>query len=88
MKRRGYQEVAEMLAQGYDMKFGGKLRGRYKITRRLFKKLLGRQVLKEAVVYDISEELFDLGYVLMDLGDDFAVLELSVVENYRGIRGE
>ena len=75
--------VAERLASLYEDRFGGKLRGRYRISMKQMRALTGRKRVPGEVIQRIGEELFELGYVLIDLETFFAVLAQSTFRSYR-----
>ena len=75
--------IAERLATLYDEKFGGKLRGRYRISMKQMRALTGRKRVPAEGIRSISEELFELGYVLVDLETFFVVLAQSTFRSYR-----
>ncbi|MDH3968417.1 MAG: hypothetical protein OEU56_15480 [Rhodospirillales bacterium] len=77
--------VAERLASLYEEKFGGKLRGRYRISMKQMRALTGRKRVPGADIRSIGEELFELGYVLIDLETFFVVLAQSTFRSYRRV---
>jgi|GEM_PF-1537508 len=83
--RRNAEDMATILAEIYEKKFGGKARGRYQITRSAFTELSGRRRLKDSFVYKVIDACFDEGYILIDLGNNFVVIDLAVTENYRKV---
>ncbi|MEI7795961.1 MAG: hypothetical protein WCI06_04910 [Methylococcaceae bacterium] len=80
------EEVAEFLSEIYEHQFGGKKRGRYKISRLNLRALSGRRTLKESIVEEIKYYASENhGLVMNDLGDEFSVIELDVLYNYRPV---
>ena len=77
--------VADRLAALYEQKFGGKERGRYRIAMKQMRALTGRKRVPPEVLHRISEELFELGYVLIDLETFFVVLAQSTFRSYRRV---
>src|SRR5262245_54249883 len=77
--------IAKSLSQIYQETFGGKDRGRYKISRRNLRLLSGRKRLEDTTTAKIMESLYNLGFIMVDLGDDFAVVEEGVMLNYRPV---
>jgi len=75
--------IAERLASLYEERFGGKVRGRYRISMKQMRALTGRKRVPGEVIRSIGEELFELGYVLIDLETFFAVLAQSTFRSYR-----
>lgn len=84
-ERLNASEVAEILENIYETGFGGKKRGRFKITRSDFRKLSNRKNLHDSFIYDVSEEALELGYVVFPLYDDIVVIEEEVIRNYRKV---
>lgn len=78
-------EVVAALEKIYEQEFGGKERGRFKIARASLRRLTGSKRLDDNVLRDIVNAAFDAGYVLIDLGDYFAVVEEAVMLNYRPV---
>ena len=81
--RPAEKEVAEQLAQLYERQFGGKPRGRYRISMKHMRLLTGRRRVSPRCLRKISEELFELGYVLIDLESFFVVLAQRTFTSYR-----
>ena len=77
--------VAEALRDIYEASFGGKERGRYQISRPALRELSERGRLEDSTVDKIVEEAYELGFVVTDLGDDFSVVEVDVMRNYRKV---
>jgi len=77
-------EIAETLADFHEESFGGKIKGRYQITRKLMKELTGRKFLRQDFLDQITEHLYDLNLTLIDLaGDTFIVIPTKILEGYR-----
>ena len=79
------QQVAARLAALYEMKFGGKERGRYRLAMKQMRALTGRRRVSAKVVRRIAEEVFELGYVLIDLETYFVVLAQRTFRSYRRV---
>lgn len=84
-ERLSEREIAEMLAALYEESFGGKPRGRYRISMKHLKALTGRRRVPAETVRKIGEELFELGYVLIDLETFFVVLAQRTFISYRRV---
>jgi hypothetical protein len=83
--RMNGRQVAERLADLYDQKFGGKDRGRFRISMKHLRALAGRKRIPVGLVSKISEELFELGYVLVDLETYFIVMSQATFRSYRRV---
>ena len=79
------RQVAEALAALHERSFGGKARGRYRVSMKHMRALTGRRRVPEAAVREIGRELFELGYVLIDLETFFVVLEQRTFRSYRRV---
>ena len=78
-------EVAEALKTIYDTEFGGKTRGRYKISRHALRDLSVRKRLGESTIQEIISAAYELGFVVADLDDDFSIVEVDVMRSYRKV---
>ncbi len=78
-------EIAQQLAEIYEQGFGGKPRGRYRISMKHMRTLTGRRRVTAEVVQEIASELFELGYVLIDLETFFVVLAQRTFSSYRRV---
>lgn len=81
--RPEHREVADRLAALYEVAFGGKERGRYRFSMKQMRALTGRKRVPPNVIRRISEEVFELGYVLIDLETYFVVLAQPTFRSYR-----
>ena len=80
------RKVAQDLKTIYETRFGGKRRGRYKISRSVLAKLVGpRTLLTESQLQHIIQQAFELGFVIANLEDYFGVIEVKVMMNYRPV---
>jgi len=79
------RQIAERLAELYGIKFGGKERGRYRISMKHMRALTERRRVPVNIVRKISEELFELGFVLIDLETFFVVLAQGTFRGYRRV---
>ena len=75
--------VAEWLAELYEKKFGGKDKGRYRISAGLVRKAAGRNRLYEDDVRMLSRVLLEKGFVLIDMDSFFVVMSVNSFVNYR-----
>ncbi len=80
-----HKRVASQLAALYDAPFGGKQLGRFRISLKLMRELSGRRRLYEDDVERIRRELFELGYILIDMESYFAVLSHRTLASYRRV---
>jgi hypothetical protein len=84
-QRLSEQEIAARLADLYEVGFGGKNRGRYRISMKYLRMLAGRNRVSPEAIRKISEELFEFGFVLIDLETYFVVLAQNTFRGYRRV---
>ncbi len=75
--------VADRLAELYARPFGGKKTGRYRIAAKLVRELASRRRLYEDDVKELSREMLERGFVLVDMETFFVVLSANTFVNYR-----
>ena len=78
-------DVAKDLADIYEKTFGGKKRGRYKISRGSLCSLSSRKRLEDSIIDKITDAAYDIGYIIVNIGEYFAVVEEGVMLNYRPV---
>lgn len=83
-----YKLIAKELAALYEQPFGGKDRGRFRISTKLMCELAGRRRLYAEDVLAIGRELFELGYVIIDMETYFAVLSQRTLRSYRRVNAD
>ncbi|MBV1887542.1 MAG: hypothetical protein KUG61_10700 [Parvibaculaceae bacterium] len=81
--RPSIREVAEKLAELYEKPFGGKSEGRYRISAKMLRKIASRNKLPERYIQDLAEELFELGFVLLNMETFFALASVRTFASYR-----
>ena len=82
------ERVADLLARLYAKKFGGKNSGRYRIATKLVRSALGRRRLYEDDIRELTREMFERGYLLIDMDGFFAVMSINSFVNYRRANDE
>ncbi|MCP4328631.1 MAG: hypothetical protein GY791_09380 [Alphaproteobacteria bacterium] len=86
--RASARQIATELAKLYERRFGGRDRGRYRISMKYMRVLTGRKRVPGRLVRQITEELFELGFVLIDLETFFVVLGQRTFQSYRRVSEE
>jgi hypothetical protein len=76
-------DVADRLAELYARPFGGKKTGRYRIAAKLVRELASRRRLYEDDVKELTREMLERGFVLVDMETFFVVLSANTFVNYR-----
>ena len=84
-KTRNPAEVAEILVTMYETEFGGKDRGRFQISREGLREISGKKRLEDPIITATINEAYERGLVVTDMGEDFSVIEESVMRNYRKV---
>ena len=79
------RQVAVQLAELYERSFGGKGRGRYRISMKHLRVLTKRKRVPPMLLRKIAEELFELGYVLVDMETFIVVLAQRTFTSYRRV---
>lgn len=79
------QSVADRLVALYDQEFGGKDRGRFRISMKHLRVLTGRRRVPASLVRKIAEEMTERGYVFIDLETYFVVLAERTFRGYRRV---
>lgn len=78
-------QIAGKLAEIYEQGFGGKPRGRYRISMKHMRTLTARRRVTPEIVQAIASELFEMGYVLIDMETFFVVLAQRTFSSYRRV---
>lgn len=75
--------VADRLAALFDAPFGGKPKGRFRVSNKLVRQMLRRRRLYEDDIRQLSREMLERGYVLVDMESFFVILSANSFVNYR-----
>lgn len=75
--------AADQLAALYNESFGGKPKGRYRISVKLVRQLAGKRRLYEDDICTLTREMLERGYVLIDMDSFFVVIGANTFVNYR-----
>jgi hypothetical protein len=79
------RKIAETLVRMYDCEFGGKVRGRFRVSMKHMRKLAGRRRVHEELLRQIADQLYELGFVLIDLETYFVVVSQTTFRGYRRV---
>lgn len=82
-QRRSADEVAKILISLHDRQFRSRRTGKYRISRSALRAVCGRHKLTERFLEEIETELFERGYVLVDLETYFAVMNQKLFDSFR-----
>jgi len=83
-----FQIAARRLSALYSKGFGGKESGRFRISMKQIKMLLGQKRLYEDDVKLLTRAALEEGFVLIDMDSFFVVLNSNAFVNYRRVSGE
>jgi len=76
-------DIAQHLADLYDKPFGGKASGRYRISPKMLRKVAGRARLSDSFIKELADEMFEIGFVLLDMESYYAVASARTFASYR-----
>ncbi len=79
------RDLADRLAALYERPFGGKPKGRFRVSTKLVRQLTGRRRLYEDDLRELGREMFERGYVLVDMDGFLAVLAANAFVNFRRV---
>lgn len=77
------QAVAEKITAFYDLPFGGKESGRFRLSMKLLRQLVGRKRLYPEDIQELSRALYERGFILIDMETFFVVLNTRSFASYR-----
>jgi len=80
-----YSEIAKRLVALYDEPFGGKERGRFRISMKLVRTLFGARRVWPEEMEALRRALYEEGYILIDLESYCVVVSLQTFANYRRV---
>lgn len=83
MPRLAICDIALKLAGLYDRSFGGKESGRYRVSPKMLRNIAGRRRLPESFIRDLTDEMFELGLVFLDMETFYAVASARTFASYR-----
>jgi hypothetical protein len=80
------EEVAEVLAELYGTRFGGKANGRYRISKKELSSVCGKQYIKQSSIDEITEELLvEYDIAMVELEGEFSIIKASILRGYRSV---
>ena len=80
-----YSEVVERLVALYERPFGGKRRGRYRISMKLMRSLLGQRRVWPEQLEAVQRGLYDRGYLLVDMETYCIIVSQQTFASYRRV---
>lgn len=86
MEQTGWAKpAAHRLAALYDADFGARPKGRFRISMKHLRQIAGRRRLYPDDLRALEREVFELGYILIDLETFFVVISQRTFSNYRRV---
>ncbi len=82
---QGYEAVIERLVALYEQPFGGKKRGRYRISMKVMCRIFEQRRVWPEQREAIRRGLYERGYLLVDLETYFVVVSLQTFVSYRRV---
>ena len=80
-----YADVRARLVALYEHPFAGKQRGRYRISMKLMRQLMGVRRIWPEQVEELRRSLYEMGYLLIDLETYFIVVSQQTFASYRRV---
>ncbi len=79
------EQIACRLVGFYQTSFGGKALGRYRISMKNLRELAGQKRMYPDEIADIARELYQKGYILIDMETFFVVINQKTFSSYRRV---
>jgi hypothetical protein len=80
-----YVDVRTRLVALYEHPFAGKPRGRYRISMKLMRQLMGVRRVWPEQIEELRRSLYEMGYLLIDLETYFIVVSQQTFASYRRV---
>lgn len=77
--------LAQRLAELYETPFAGKERGRYRLSMKHLRRLIGQRRVYPETIAALTRALYERGYVLVDMESYFAILSQRTFSSYRRV---
>jgi len=82
---KSIQAIVADIRAIYRETFGGKEKGRYKISRANFRLICGRKKLESVFLEKVVSAALEDGFVVVELGDYFCVIAEGTMLSYRPV---
>lgn len=79
------EATARELCDLFEVAFGGKPRGRYRISEKFLRHLMGTTRLYPETILTLQRAVFERGFVLIDMDNFFVVIGAKTVSTYRRV---
>ncbi len=81
--RPSISDIAQKIAALYDQPFGGKPSGRFRLSPKMLRKIADRKKLPDSFILELANELFERGFVFLDMETYYAVASARTFASYR-----
>lgn len=78
-------QIADLLEALDSRPFGGKPKGRFRISRKFLRQFASRRRLPADLISAIADEMFERGYVMIDMEAYFVVIPQRYFGSYRRV---
>ena len=79
------EALCNLLVSLHGRGFGGRPSGRFRISRKFLRTLAGRRRLPPEMLAEVAGEMFERGFLFVDMESYFVVLEQRVFAGYRRV---
>jgi hypothetical protein len=76
-------DVATRLAGFFNEPFAGKPNGRFRVSPKNLRRIAGRRRISDKFVRELANEMFELGYLFLDMETFYVVTSARTFGNYR-----
>lgn len=77
--------VAAELCDLFEVNFGGKPRGRYRISEKFLRHMMGARRLYPETISALQRAVFERGFVLIDMDSFFVIIGANTLSTYRRV---
>ena len=85
MEKVSPDRVIQILKQISTSHFGGKPNGRFKISYQRMQQITGVIIINDDFVRLLTEQCLKYGISLINLGNEFAVMNLTILTGFRNV---
>ncbi len=85
MDKAKTEAIARELCDLFEVEFGGKPRGRYRISEKFLRHLMGVTRLYPETITSLQRAVFERGFVLIDMDSFFVIIGAKTLATYRRV---
>lgn len=78
-------ETVALLKELFEIKYGGKEQGRFKISIDNLLELSGHTLFTRSFIEELEAQAAEEGIMLINIGSFYAIMELSILKGYRNV---